>query len=293
MSIYVIDKLKPKNDQDFKVIDSSDINWDEKLASSDVSDVYSRSETDAAISAAINDSGHLSRIFLKDGESLPSVGRNTNTIYLVRVSGTEDNVYEEWIDTTGEGSWEKIGDTAPKLDDYYKKQAVDDLIERSEAAAVAAARAMDETYYSNVVGGYQITEINDDGTKTIRGGSIQDAVNALVKYADEQDKKYSQDVVSITRGGEMKSGATITNVPTPKDDTDVANKIYVDTAVDSLASSGGSLLLTKNDITSNNTSPGAIIVKGVVIPIYGLQSAAYAKASEFCAKDELEWGSVE
>lgn len=293
MSIYVIDKLKPKNDQEFKVVDSSDINWDEKLSSSDLSDVYSKSETDAAISAAVNDSGHLSRIFLKDGGSLPSAGRNTNTIYLVKVDGTEDNVYEEWIDVTGEGSWEKIGDTAPKLDDYYKKADVDTLIESAGAANAAIANQLDEELYEKVTGGYQVTETADDGTETVRDGSLQDAVNVLRNYIDTQDKTYSYDVVSISRGGTMNNGATITNIPTPMDDSDVANKSYVDAAVANLASSGGTLLLTKNDVTSNSTNPGAIIVKGTVVPIYGLKSAAYAETTAFCAKNELEWGTIQ
>jgi hypothetical protein len=293
LSIYVIDKLKPKNDQGFKVVDSSDINWDEKLSSSDLSDVYSKSETDAAISAAINDSGHLSRIFLKDGESLPSAGRNTNTIYLVKVDGTEDNVYEEWIDTTGEGSWEKIGDTAPKLNDYYKKADVDTLVESAGAANAAIANQLDKELYEKVTGGYQVTETSDDGVETVRDGSLQDAVNVLKDYIDTQDKTYSYDVVSISHGGMMNNGATITNIPTPVDDSDVANKSYVDAAITNLASNGGTLLLTKNDITSNSTNPGAIIVKGTVVPVYGLKSAAYVETTAFCSKDELEWGTIQ
>ena len=82
-------------------------------------DVYTKTETDSAIAAAIAAVDHLSR---KIVETLPE-NANDNVIYMVRrEGGTGQDVYNEYMYING--AWEIIGDTSVDLTGYAKTEDI-------------------------------------------------------------------------------------------------------------------------------------------------------------------------
>lgn len=74
-------------------------------------------QTKAEVQALISAAGHMEK---KMVDTRPSTGQD-NVLYLVPKAGGADNVYEEWLWV--DSKWEKIGDTATKIDlsPYMKK----------------------------------------------------------------------------------------------------------------------------------------------------------------------------
>lgn len=81
--------------------------------------VYTKTETDSAIAAAIAAVDHLSREIV---ETLPE-NANENVIYMVRrEGGTGQDVYNEYMYING--AWEIIGDTSVDLTGYAKTEDI-------------------------------------------------------------------------------------------------------------------------------------------------------------------------
>ena len=81
--------------------------------------VYTKTETDNAIAAAIAAADHLSREIV---EALPE-NANDNVIYMVRrKGGTGQDVYNEYMYING--AWEIIGDTSVDLTGYAKTEDI-------------------------------------------------------------------------------------------------------------------------------------------------------------------------
>ena len=84
-----------------------------------LTNVYTKTETDSAIAAAIAAVDHLSREIV---ETLPE-NANANVIYMVRrEGGAGQDVYNEYMYING--TWEIIGDTSVDLTDYAKKEDI-------------------------------------------------------------------------------------------------------------------------------------------------------------------------
>lgn len=84
-----------------------------------LTNVYTKTETDSAIAAAIAAVDHLSREIV---EALPETA-NENVIYMVRrEGGTGQDVYNEYMYING--AWEIIGDTSVDLTGYAKKEDI-------------------------------------------------------------------------------------------------------------------------------------------------------------------------
>lgn len=78
-----------------------------------ITDAYTKTETDSAISTAI---GNITGISFEIVQSLPATGA-AGTIYLISNSGTGTNVYDEYIYVNN--AFEKIGTTDVDLSSYY------------------------------------------------------------------------------------------------------------------------------------------------------------------------------
>lgn len=80
-----------------------------------IKNVYTKAETDSAISSAIAGASHLKRQIV---ESLPEVAEaDANTIYMVpKTSGSGQNIYDEYMVINGE--WEILGNTDVDLTQY-------------------------------------------------------------------------------------------------------------------------------------------------------------------------------
>ena len=80
MPIFLIDKIKQKNNGLFKLLDSRDIEWDNETTIPKVvrfEDVYTKSE----VEQKINSAGHITRKVLDSVSQLPSTGID-NVIFM-------------------------------------------------------------------------------------------------------------------------------------------------------------------------------------------------------------------
>lgn len=118
MPIFLIDKIKQKNNGLFKLLDSRDIEWDNETTIPKVvrfEDVYTKSE----VEQKINSAGHITRKVLDSVSQLPSTGID-NVIYMVPKSDSEadNDIYNEymWINN----KYEIIGSSKVDLSDYVK-----------------------------------------------------------------------------------------------------------------------------------------------------------------------------
>ena len=118
MPIFLIDKIKKKNNGLFKLLDSRDIEWDNETTIPKVvrfEDVYTKSE----VEQKINSAGHITRKVLDSVSQLPSTGID-NVIYMAPKSDSEadNDIYNEymWINN----KYEIIGSSTVDLSDYVK-----------------------------------------------------------------------------------------------------------------------------------------------------------------------------
>lgn len=118
MPIFLIDKIKQKNNGLFKLLDSRDIEWDNETTIPKTvrfEDVYTKSE----VEQKINSAGHITRKVLGSASQLPSTGVD-NIIYMVPKSDNEtgNDIYNEymWINN----KYEIIGNSKVDLSDYVK-----------------------------------------------------------------------------------------------------------------------------------------------------------------------------
>lgn len=118
MPIFLIDKIKQKNNGLFKLLDSRDIEWDnETIIPKKVKfeDVYTKAE----VEQKINSAGHITRKVLGSASQLPSTGVD-NIIYMAPKSdnGAGNDIYIEymWINN----KYEIIGNSKVDLSDYVR-----------------------------------------------------------------------------------------------------------------------------------------------------------------------------
>lgn len=90
-------------------------------------DVYTKTETDSAIAAAVSAADHLKREVVTE---LPAAdAADPNTIYMIASGLTADaNKYYEWMVING--TWEQIGSWEVDLSDYAKQSDVDNKVDK-------------------------------------------------------------------------------------------------------------------------------------------------------------------
>lgn len=106
------------------------------LAGYGITDAYTKTEADTAISTAVANASHLKREIV---DVLPEIEvANANTVYMVpKINGAGDQQYDEYMLING--AFEKIGDSAVDLTNYATKTEVGTA--KSEAIAAAATDA--------------------------------------------------------------------------------------------------------------------------------------------------------
>lgn len=149
------------------------------LAGYGITDAYTKSETDAAISTAVANADHLKREIV---ESLPEVEEaDENTIYMVGTgTGSEDSVYEEYMILNG--GFEKIGSSEVDLTNYALKSEVETA--KSEAIATAGTNA--DSKIAAKVG-----DIGSDTVKDYVDQAEADAISSANSYADGLASNYA------------------------------------------------------------------------------------------------------
>ena len=102
MPIFLIDKIKQKNNGLFKLLDSRDIEWDNETTIPKVvrfEDVYTKSE----VEQKINSAGHITRKVLDSVSQLPSMWIN-NKYEIIGSSKVDLSDYVKYSDI----SWTPI-----------------------------------------------------------------------------------------------------------------------------------------------------------------------------------------
>lgn len=136
-----------------------------------ITDAYTKSQTDSAISKAVANADHLKRSIV---EALPSVdAADEHTIYMVaKTSGAvgsgETNGYDEYMLVVSGSTkkFEKIGDSAVDLTDYATKAYAD----QSEADALSAAKTYANGLAKNYATSAQGTKA-DSAVQSIKIGT--------------------------------------------------------------------------------------------------------------------------
>lgn len=286
MPITVIDKIKQKNNQDFKLLDASDINWDVDIPSSSLpDDVYTKGQTDAAIASAVAGAGHLTRSVVA---ALPPTGKD-NVIYMVsKPDGGSQNVYEEYMYINGQ--FEKIGTSEVDLSNYVTNAGLTSRLE-----GYATTESLDDYLTKTEASSTYLTE--GDLADYATSSALQETLTQAKQYADSQDSATLQAAKAYTdtekakylplTGGTMTG--TITGLPTPSNNTDVATKEYVDSVAAGVTPSD---MLTAEEITTGSTN-GTIAVEGNDVAVKGLGTAAYLNSEDLLTSNDLVWNSIQ
>lgn len=188
MPITVIDKIKQKNNQTFKLLDASDINWNIDLPSDAVPEnIYTKPQTDAAIASAVANANHLTRTIV---ENLPSTGKD-NVIYMVaNNSSTGQNSYDEYMYINGK--FEKLGTSDVDLSNYVTTSALNSKL-KSYATIGSLGNYLTKTEAekkyatkANLVGYATTTALSQTLTNAKSYADTQDSatLKAAKAYAD-------------------------------------------------------------------------------------------------------------
>lgn len=96
----------------------------------DFSTIYTKTETDTAISTAISNLGTIFRIMGKktSAAELPTTGNNVGDVWFVGATGEGVNTFEEFVWTADE-EWESLGKPEMDMSVYYTKTEVNGLLD--------------------------------------------------------------------------------------------------------------------------------------------------------------------
>lgn len=260
MAIYLIDKIKQKNNGTFKLMDAFDINWENFTLPSDVQvDAYSKAETDKKINAAkYNDSAvkasiasNTEAINKLNGAGEGSVAKAISDAiddFATKVTddGTVNTVKEliDYVAAHGKETTAITGDIAKN------KQVIADLVKFVGTLPVGAEAKTIVEYIDAKVGAIDYTDAIAEAKQAAIDAAAADATTKANK-AEENAKKYSDGLA--------------TNYAT------AAQGAKADSA------------LQKADITEGATN-GTIAVSGEDVEVHGLGTAAFVGTDTFDTK---------
>ena len=164
-----------------------------------ITDAYTKSETDSAISTAVANSQHLKREIVS---ALPEVSSaDAHTIYMVsKVDGSGDQKYDEYMLISG--TFEKIGDSAVDLTNYATKTEV--ATAKTEAIATAGTNA--DTKISDKVGAIGDVTVKEY-VDTAKSNAISTAASDATEKANKalENAKTYADGLNTTMGNRVSS----------------------------------------------------------------------------------------
>lgn len=241
-----------------------------------ITDAYTKSQTDSAISTAVANADHLKREIVED---LPDVGEaDENTIYMVGSgTGSQNSVYEEYMLING--GFEKIGSSEVDLTNYALKTYVD----QAESDAVATAGTNADSKIA--------TKVGDIGSSTVKDYVDQaetDAVNSAKSYADGLSSNYAtaaQGAKADTalQKADITSGTA--NGTISVDGTDVAVKGLGSAAYKAAGNASGNVPVNGAALGTTANVPVVTNASGQLVPHASgaLGTAAFAATTSFDA----------
>lgn len=241
-----------------------------------ITDAYTKSQTDSAISTAVANADHLKREIVA---SLPEVeSADEHTIYMVGTgTGSQDSVYEEYMLING--GFEKIGSSEVDLTNYALKTYVD----QAESDAVATAGTNADSKIAAKVG-----EIGSGTVKDYVDQAESDAVDSAKSYADGLASNYAtaaQGAKADTalQKADITSGTA--NGTITVDGTDVAVKGLASAAYRTAGSGSGNVPVTGAALGTTANVPVVTNASGQLIPHASgaLGTAAFVATTAFDA----------
>lgn len=202
-----------------------------------VTDTYSSSSTDAMSGVAVNSAitaaiGNINEFEVAVVQTLPSENIDTHTIYFVPKTGSVTDVHDEYMYINN--NWELLGSTNIDLSNYLQKTDIADWAKAATKPAYTAnevgAATSDHTHTqisaSSTSGNETTTasiKVQNNGIATLTasrsGGSVSTEGTSSIYI-------YPQSIsISAT------TSVSISDVKTPTNARDAANKQYVDNAV--------------------------------------------------------------
>ena len=160
-----------------------------------LTNVYTKQETNNAITSAISAVDHLSREIV---EALPE-NADENVIYMVlRGGGTGQDVYNEYMYING--AWEIIGNTSVDLTDYAKKE---DILVKSVSSDFTVTEVGQLTLNADAAPEINGSKISNIAISNVVG--LQDALNS--KVAAEEGKSLISEtlITKVENLAEIKS----------------------------------------------------------------------------------------
>lgn len=237
-----------------------------------ITDAYTKTQTDSAISTAVANAPHLKRSIV---EALPDVGEaDANTIYMVGTGeGSQDSVYEEYMLING--GFEKIGSSEVDLTNYATK----DYVDTAESDAVATAGTNADSKIATKVG-----EIGDQTVKQY----VDEAKTAAQNYADSLADNYATaDQGALADSALQKADITtgIANGTISVDGSDVAVKGLGSAAYLTAGSASGNVPVNGAALGTTANVPVVTNASGQLVPHASgaLKSAAFADTTAFDA----------
>ena len=241
-----------------------------------ITDAYTKTQTDSAISTAVANADHLKREIVED---LPEVEEaDEHTIYMVGTgTGSQDSVYEEYMLING--GFEKIGSSQVDLTNYALKTYVD----QAESDAVATAGTNADSKIA--------TKVGDIGSSTVKDYVDQaetDAVNSAKSYADGLASNYAtaaQGAKADTalQKADITSGTA--NGTISVDGTDVAVKGLGSAAYKAAGNASGNVPVNGAALGTTANVPVVTNSSGQLVPHASgaLGTAAFAATTSFDA----------
>lgn len=237
-----------------------------------ITDAYTKTQTDSAISTAVANAPHLKRSIV---EALPEVGEaDANTIYMVGTGdGSQDSVYEEYM-LINDG-FEKIGSSEVDLTNYATK----DYVDTAESDAVATAGTNADSKIAAKVG--------DLGDQTVKQ-YVDAAKTAAQSYADSLADNYATAEQGALADSALQKADIVSgnaNGTISVDGTDVPVKGLGSAAYLTAGSASGNVPVNGAALGTTANVPVVTNASGQLVPHASgaLKSAAFADTTAFDA----------
>lgn len=264
------------NKNDIATLKSGKADKATTLAGYGITDAYTKTQTDSAISTAVANADHLKREIVS---VLPGVEEaDEHTIYMVGTgAGSEDSVYEEYMLING--GFEKVGSSEVDLTNYALKSYVDSA--KTEAINTAGTNA-DAKITAKVgdIGGSTVKQYVDQAET--------DAVNTAKSYADGLAGNYATKAQgakadTALQKADVTSGTA--NGTIAVKGTDVAVKGLASAAYKVAGAASGNVPVNGAALGTTANVPVVTNASGQIIPHASgaLKSAAFADATAFDA----------
>lgn len=237
-----------------------------------ITDAYTKTQTDSAISTAVANAPHLKRSIV---EALPEVGEaDVNTIYMVGTGdGSQDSVYEEYMLINN--GFEKIGSSEVDLTNYATK----DYVDTAESDAVATAGTNADSKIAAKVG--------DLGDQTVKQ-YVDAAKTAAQSYADSLADNYATAEQGALADSALQKADIVSgnaNGTISVDGTDVPVKGLGSAAYLTAGSASGNVPVNGAALGTTANVPVVTNASGQLVPHASgaLKSAAFADTTAFDA----------